>query len=176
MGPPPLRPADAALLAAARNQRWREALTLIKAGANPSARDAAGGCVLALAARDGQEELLRELLARGADANCSSEHGFTALGAAAFEGRVGTVRALLLQGADATRWGATGLAPLHLAALTGQVGVLQELLKAQQRGASVDLLSRQRETALDLAAAAGHGDAMDLLIARGADLAQAGRR
>ncbi len=43
-GPPWLRPSDAALLAAARAERWPEALRLIKTGqASPNVRDEAWG-------------------------------------------------------------------------------------------------------------------------------------
>ncbi len=174
MGPPPLRAADQALLAAVRNTRWREALELVKSGAaNPNTRDDVGGHALVLAARQGQDELLRELLRRGADVNRLGEDGFSALGAAAYEGRISTVRLLLRASADPKRLGASGQAPLHLAAQAGQLGALQELLRSHP---DVELLNRQRESAIDVAAAAGQQAVMDLLIERGADLARAGQR
>ena len=51
--------------------------------------------------------------------------------------------------------------------------MLSELLQA---GVSIEVLNRSRETALDVAAAAGQQEAMDLLIKAGANLDLAGRR
>ncbi len=173
-GPPWLRPSDAALLAAARAERWPEALRLIKTGqASPNVRDEAWGNALALAARAGQEELVRELIKRGADLDRVGEDGFTALGGAAFAGRRSVVRLLLLAGADVERLGASGQTALHLASLAGQLDVVDEMLRLK---VPLELLNRQRETALDVAAAAGQQDVMSRLIAAGADLALAGQR
>jgi hypothetical protein len=173
-GPPPLRPADAALLAAARAAQWAEVAQLLKSGqAAANARDATGGHALVVAARAGQDDLVRELLGRGAEIDRVGEDGFTALGAAAFGGRRSTVRLLVLAGADVERWGATGQTALHLASLAGQMGVLEELLRLH---VNVELLNRQRESALDVAAAAGQQDAMGHLIMAGADAQLAGQR
>ena len=173
-GAPLLRPADAALLAAARGARWADALQLLKSGqAGANAQDAAGGNTLVLAARSGQDELVRELIKRGANTERVGEDGFTALGAAAFAGHHGTVRLMLRAGVDPRRWGSTGQSALHLAAMTGQVPVLDELLRA---GLQTELLNRLRESALDVAAAAGQQDAMERLIKAGANLNLAGRR
>lgn len=179
LGPVPLRPADQALLAAARAGRWAEVLALLKPaeGAAPAAHgnaaDDAGGHALVLAAAAGQDAVLRALLQRGADIERRSDSGFTALGAAAFHGHRSAVRLLLRAGADPTRLGATGQTALHLASTAGQVDVVDALLKA---GVPTDLLNAHRETALDLAAAANHSAVMDLLIQGGADLRMAGRR
>ena len=173
-GPPVLRAGDAALLAAARTARWSEALQLLKAGqASANAQDEAGGHPLVLAARAGQDELVRDLLKRGTNTDRVGEDGFTALGAAAFAGRHSTVRLLVRAGVDVERWGATGQTALHLAALAGHVAVVDQLLRL---GVDVELLNRQRESALDVAANAGQQDAMERLIQAGADLFRAGRR
>jgi hypothetical protein len=174
-GPPALRDTDAALLMSARAGRWGEALQLLKsgqAGANP--QDDAGGHVLVLAARAGQDELVRELLKRGADTERIGEDGFTALGAAAFAGHRSTVRLLLRAGVDITRRGATGQTALHLAGIGGQVPVLEEMLRVQH--ADIELLNGHRESVLDVAGAANQQAAMDYLIQAGANLDQAGRR
>ena len=173
-GPPVLRAGDAALLAAARTARWSEALQLLKAGqASANAQDEAGGHPLVLAARAGQDELVRDLLKRGTNTDRVGEDGFTALGAAAFAGQRSTVRLLVRAGVDVERWGATGHTALHLAALAGHVTVVGELLRL---GVDVELLNRQRESALDVAANAGQQDVMERLIQAGADLVRAGRR
>lgn len=173
-GPPRLRPADAALLAAARAGRWAEALQLLKTGgAGANARDERQGHALVHAARAGQDELVQELVRRGAELDRGGDDGFTALGAAAFAGRRSTVRLLLRAGADPERWGASGQTALHLAAAAGRIDVIDEMLRAR---VDPELLNRQRESALDVAAAAGRDAAMDRLLAAGADAARAGRR
>jgi ankyrin repeat protein len=173
-GPPWLRPSDATFLAAARAQRWPEALRLLKAGqASPNARDEALGNALVLSARAGQEELVRELIKRGADIDRVGEDGFTALGGAAFAGHRSVVRLLVLAGADVERLGASGQTALHLAGLAGQLDVVDELLRLK---VPLELLNRLHETALDVAAAAGQQEVMSRLIEAGADLTQAGRR
>lgn len=173
-GPPHLREADRALLAAARAGRWAEALELVKSGrADANARDAAGGHVLVHAARAGQDELLGELIKRGAELDRIGDDGFTALGAAAFAGRRSSVRLLVRAGADATRWGATGQAALHLAAIAGQIGVIDELLRLK---VDIEGLNRQRESALDVAAGVGQQDSLGRLLEAGADPMLAGQR
>jgi ankyrin repeat protein len=173
-GPSPLRAADAALLAAARESRWADALQLLKSGqANANARDAIGGHALELAARAGQDDLVRELIKRGAEIDRVGEDGYTALGAAAFAGRRSTVRLLVLAGAEVERWGATGQTALHLASLAGQMDVLEELLRLK---ADIEMLNRQRESALDVAATAGQQAVMAKLIEAGADALHAGER
>lgn len=179
LGPVPLRPADLALLAAARAGRWAEVLALLTPAdrampaAHGNAADAAGGHALVLAAAAGQDAVLRALLQRGADIERRGDNGFTALGAAAFWGHRSAVRLLLRAGADPTRLGATGQTALHLASTAGHADVVGALLQA---GVPTDLLNAQRETALDLAAAANQSVVMDLLIQGGADLLMAGRR
>jgi ankyrin repeat protein len=173
-GPPHLRQADLALLAAVRLGSWAEALNLLKSGdANPNARDAMGAHALVPAARAGQDDLVREFIKRGADIDRPGDDGFTALGAAAFAGRRSTVRLLLLAGADLTRWGATGQTAFHLASLAGQLDVLDEMLRQK---APIEILNRQRESPLDVAANAGQLDAVDRLLQAGADPQLAGRR
>lgn len=172
-GPPHLRAAERELLAAARAARWTDVLALLKAGrVNVNARDVRGGSVLALAARDGQDSVVRELLARGADRDQASHEGFTPLGAAAFFGQRRTLRLLLRAGADARVPGATGQPPLHLAAMAGQLAILDELLA---HGVDPASLNRQRETALDVAAERGQQEAMGRLLDAGVDPTQAGR-
>jgi hypothetical protein len=173
-GPPWLRPSDTALLAACRAARWPEALRLVKSGQGwPDARDEASGSALVLAARAGQDELVREMIKRGVDIDRIGEDGFTALGGAAFSGRRSMVRLLILAGADVEKLGASGQAPLHLASLAGQLDVVDEMLRLK---VPFELLNRQRETPLDVAAAVGQQGVMDRLIEAGADLSLAGQR
>ncbi len=172
-GPPWLGAAERQLLEAARGGRWADVLALLKAGpVNVNARDARGGGVLALAARDGHDAAVRELLARGADRDQASHEGFTPLGAAAFYGRRSTLRLLLRAGADARVFGASGQTPLHLAAMTGRVDLVDELLAG---GVDAGILNRARESALDVAAEHGQQDTVGRLMGAGVDPKQAGR-
>jgi Ankyrin repeats (3 copies)/Ankyrin repeat len=178
LGPKPLRSADAALLAATRDARWADALQLLKTGqasANvgplPSGQPSAHALVLA--ARAGQDELVRALIQRGADINRLSDDGFHALGAAAMAGQRSTVRLLMLAGAEPEHFSATGQTALHLASLAGQIGVIEELLRLR---VNIEMLNRQRESALDVAAGADQQDVMARLLAAGADPLSAGRR
>jgi uncharacterized protein len=173
-GPPRLRDDDRALLAAARQGRWAEVLESVKSGrAHVNARDTAGSHALVLAARAGQDELVREMIQRGAELDRAGDDGFTALGAAAFAGRRSTVRLLVRAGADPARWGATGQSALHLAAFAGHIGVIDELLRLK---VDVEGLNRQRESALDIAANAGQQDVLGRLLEAGADALLAGQR
>lgn len=161
-GPPWLGTAEQQLLEAARASRWADVLALLKAGrVNVNIRDARGGGVLALAARDGHDAAVRELLARGADRDHLSHEGFTPLGAAAFYGRRSTLRLLLRAGADPRVFGASGQTPLHLAAMAGHVGLVDELLAG---GVDAGLLNRARATALEVAAERGQQDTMRRLM------------
>lgn len=172
-GPPVLGEPERRFLAAARAGRWAEVATALdQARLNVNARDARGGSVLALAARAGQDGLVRRLVARGADLERMADDGFTALGAAAFFGHRSTLRLLLDAGADPLRPGASGQPPLHLAAMAARDAIVKELLA---RGVEPASLNRARETALELAAERGHLDTMQLFLDAGVDPANAGR-
>ena len=170
----PLRAADAVLLDSARRGLWTQVATNLKQGmASANPRDLPGQHLLALAARAGQDEIVRMLLLRGADIDRVGSDGFTALGAAAFAGQRSTVRLLLRRGADPAVRGAGGQTALHLAAVAGQIDVVDEFLLQRT---DLELLNGQRESALDLAAAQGQLEVMDRLMKSGADLLLAGRR
>lgn len=183
-GPAPAQDADTALAALAKPRpsatlrtappdalEWERRLR--SANSFGPARARAIDAELAVAARAGQDERVRELLRRGGDPDLVGDDGFTALGAAAFSGRRSTVRLLLLAGADVRRLGASGQTALHLACIAGRVEVLQEFLRLD---VDIELLNRQGESALDLAAVAGRQDVMEQLLQAGADARRAGRR
>ncbi|MDT7838936.1 ankyrin repeat domain-containing protein [Aquabacterium sp. OR-4] len=180
LGPVPLSAADRALLAAAQAGRWAECQALINGSksepagrASATARDETGSHALPLAARAGQDELVRSLLRQGAEIDRHGSDGLPALAAAALAGQRSTVRLLLRAGADVARWSSGGQTALHLASVAGRLEVIDDLLRA---GVPVDLLNRQRETALDVASAANQVDAMGRLLEAGADTHKAGAR
>jgi hypothetical protein len=81
------------------------------------------------------------------------------------------VRALLREGVRATASNERGFPALHEAARLGDVAVMEALLDA---GAPVDMTEPPRKgllrTALEVAAGEGHVEALELLLARGANL------
>ena len=66
---------------------------LLKAGADPNAKDDRGFTVLLLAASTGRTAVVEALLAGGADVQAKSRVGATALMMAAFAGHAATVEA-----------------------------------------------------------------------------------
>lgn len=174
LGPALLRAADRALIEAAANGRWDDALALLKAGtAAANARDERGAHTLWLAAAAGRADVVKLLASQGAELDRPGADGLTPMGAAAWNGQRSTVQLLWRLGADVRVFSRNGQTPLHLAALAGHVEIVDDLLK---RGAPIELLNRGRETALDVAAFAMQDAVMDRLIQGGADLTMAGRR
>jgi len=172
--PVPWAPDQAALLEDARQGRWTQIAAAFKAGhATVNPRDAHGDHLLVLAARAGQDDLVRTLIRRGAVIDHVGSDGFTALGAAAFAGQRSTLRLLLRHGADPAVRGAGGQTVLHLAAVAGQLDIIDELVRQR---VDLELLNTQRESVLDLAATHGQLAVMDRLLKAGADLSNAGRR
>jgi ankyrin repeat protein len=174
LGPAGLRPADRALIAAACERRWDEALKLLRSReAAAGARDERGAHALGCAAAAGRDDVIQELARRGAQLDRLDDQGFTPLGQAAWQGRRSTVRLLLRLGADVAAFSRNGHTALHLAAVAGHVEIVSDLLA---RGVSIELLNRQRETAVDVAAAAQQDAVIDRLVQGGADLTRAGQR
>ncbi|MFN0184502.1 MAG: ankyrin repeat domain-containing protein [Aquabacterium sp.] len=172
--PPWVSDAGHQLIADTRAGRWPKVLAALKAGAaDPRVQDWAGANVLALAARAGQEDVLREMLQRGADLDRPGEDGFTALGAAAFQGHAAIAQRLLRAGADPAALGATGQTALHLAALSGRVGVIDALLRA---GVRPDLPNIRGDSAADIALRVHQDAALQRLLQAGARPPQVGVR
>ncbi len=108
------------------------------------------------------------LLKAGADPNVAEDHGVTPLARAAENASAAMVSKLLAAGADPNRAQANGLTPLITAAGTGNVAVIANLLEA---GAQVS--ARTEETgqmALMWATGNAHHDAIEMLLAAGADV------
>jgi ankyrin repeat protein len=174
LGPAPLQPAERALLDAACQGRWNEALRLVKTKqAGAAARAPDGTNALACAAAAGHDELVQELARRGAELDRLDAQGLTPLGHAAWRGQRSTVRLLLRLGADVAAFSRNGHTALHLAAIAGHEDIVSDLLA---RGVSIELLNRARESAVDVAAAAQQDRVLDRLVQGGADLTRAGRR
>lgn len=167
VGPRDYRPADFALLSAARRGDWAAATRLLKAGAQPNVRDVWGDTVLTHAAAAGEIEVVRALLAAGAHVGARGASGFTPLGAAALAGHHRVAGLLLRAGADVDAKSANGHVPLIDAVLLDRADVVAVLL-----GHRPDWQAFDRELgrhALSLAASLGHVKVLDQLLAAGFD-------
>ncbi|MDD5305486.1 MAG: ankyrin repeat domain-containing protein [Elusimicrobia bacterium] len=116
----------------------------------------------------GRQNLVRDLLAITPDLLRATSHdGWTLLHLAAFFGHVDLVRFLVGRGADLRAISRNQMAnqPLHSAVAGRRLAVAELLLRA---GANVNAPA-QTVTPLHLAAHAGHGPLVELLLAFGAD-------
>ncbi|CCG09693.1 ankyrin repeat domain-containing protein [Pararhodospirillum photometricum] len=121
------------------------------------------------AARQGNEEALRQWLAAGNPPDTPSPSGWTALLVAVARGHTALVERLLAHGADPSRPHAiTQVLPGHLAARAGHVPILARLLALAPatREARIPI---NGHTPLLQAAAWGRFDAVRFLLAQGAD-------
>ena len=124
--------------------------------------------LVAEAAQQGDEGVVRAALEQGADVNAAQGDGMTALHWAALRGDAEVVRMLLAAGADVnatTRL--NGHTPLLLAAEEGHAAVLTPLLQA---GADANDRTANGTSALMFAAGSGNLEAVDILLARGGEV------
>jgi ankyrin repeat protein len=143
------------------------------AGLTVDAQDSSGNTALVRASEKGHEDAVRLLLARSARQELQGNGGWTALHLAAYKGHAGIVEQLCAApGAAAavalrTRNGNT---PLMLAISHGGGGerLVVALLAVDTAGAAVNSQNGEGSTALMWASSIGHGDAVRLLLARGA--------
>jgi ankyrin repeat protein len=121
------------------------------------------------AARAGQTTRLRDLMAAGIDVNSVSPGGGTALAVAIDAGQAGAVQVLLEAGADVNARSAAGVTALQTAAGAGDPAIVALVLAARpDLEASCDQGPIQG-TALTWAACQGHTEAVQLLLAAGAN-------
>lgn len=119
------------------------------------------------AADAGDAPLLASLIDAGGPPDAVDADGISALFSAAMAGHQGCVDVLLKAGADPNLAPDDGFAPLHIAAEHGYAEIVAALLHAEAR---VDARrDATTELAFTSAAAEGHLDVLDLLLASGAD-------
>lgn len=161
--------------------RFRETIQLLFARGAAVKRD--GGFLLASAAADGNDEIIRVLFKRGVSANADAiAYGTkTALDAAIGFGRVSSVQLLLDNGASPNARSEDELTPLLILANTDSLGKVEtaEVSIARlllDKGADLNARTPTRsdkgygaETALSRASAQGKAALTEFLLERGAD-------
>jgi uncharacterized protein len=144
--------------------RARTVNQLLERGFDPNSMNPQGQVPLYLALRDGSPQVAEVLLGSPRlKVDTANAAGETPLMMAALRGELGWVRRLVELGAQVNRAGWT---PLHYAASGPEPSVVAYLL---DRGAIVDALAPNGNTALMMAARYGAIDSATLLVSRGAD-------
>ena len=176
------------LWAAGQNGSAAMVRRLLTAGANPNLALLAGETPLMVAARSGASDVVELLLTHGAEADASGARGQTALMWAVAQHHPSVVTVLLANGADVHArsdvWSQMLAVPPHgqpeynrqtlhggntalmFAARVGAAGSARPLIAA---GADVDDTDARGVSATTLAAHAGFGDLVDLLLEQGAE-------
>ena len=109
----------------------RTVVTLLKAGANPNARNSLGRTALMLSARYGRDQIAFALIESGANLDLLDEvYGHGALMVAARKGHVGIVKLLLDHGADAMATDHSGKTASDRAQAAGNAEIVQMLRRS----------------------------------------------
>ncbi|MBM3788261.1 MAG: hypothetical protein FJW30_28325 [Acidobacteria bacterium] len=139
---------------------------LLQSGEDANSRDDDGTTPLLWAAVRSNAEMTSILLEKGADPNLTNELGIGPLAMAITGGATGIAGMLLERGADPNAARENGETPLMIAARMGRVDLMQRLLA---KGANANAReSKFQQTALMWAA--GHPEAVQMLLKHGADV------
>ncbi len=141
--------------------------TLIKLGADVTARNKKGWTPLHLSSRRGHVEVIRTLFEHGPGVKAQAEDGSTALHLASRRGHVEVVYMFLERGTDVTVQDKCGSTPLHLASQWGHTEVTCMLL---EHGSGVAAQDKEESTLLHLASLQGHVEIARMLLKHGADI------
>lgn len=141
---------------------------LLGSPASAASKDENKRTPLHIAALIGSERMVRLLLLKGADVESLDKRGETPILKASQHGEVSVVRVLLGAGASVSiRSTSDDASPLDWAAYEGHMGVLRVLI---EHGMDVDSTSSKGYSALHRAAEHNQVEAIDLLVASGADI------
>lgn len=156
-----------ALHEAVRADHQGIAKDLLDGGASTAAKDADGNTPLHLAASGGRSGMVQLLMLNGSDKDAMDRYECTPLYLAVHRGHMAAAVALLVAGAD-TRLSPVHGSVVHIAAYKGHVGILRALI---EHGADVEAADFPRkETALHDAAKQNKIEAVDVLLAAGANI------
>lgn len=152
---------------------------LLRAGANKEAQDNMGKTALIVASGRNHEPVANELLSAGAKTEGETQDGSTALIVAASEGNIGLVQLLLSHNANIEAKDAKGRSALILASGRGCRGMLSRRIENANYSKIVELLlsrhanesicDQEGFTALMYAVSFNHKDAVNFLLAAGAN-------
>ncbi len=156
-----------ALLWAAYHDDLKTGTSLIKAGANPNAKNRYGVTALSLTCQNGNGEFVKLLLDAGADPSARLNGGESPLMTAARTGRPEAVKHLLNAGAAVNTTEHRGQTALMWAAAEGNTEVVTMLLEA---GADKSISLRSGYNALFFAVREGRTEAALKLINSGMDV------
>ncbi|KAL3937966.1 MAG: hypothetical protein SGBAC_007027 [Bacillariaceae sp.] len=143
---------------------------LIESGANVDEAAASEVTALWLSASEGRVDAMKELLEKNADASNTRVDGISALMTAAVGGHVEAVQLLLEHGADPIHTDRDGLTPLMNAAENGSVEIMRALVERTDDQAYVNMMSNTGFSALIVASAHGHLEAVEYLVASGSEV------
>jgi uncharacterized protein len=164
------------LIQAALANRVEIVKLLVEAGAKTDKANAQGETALSAAAFNANSELAELLLKRGAAPDTVDATGKSVIVYAAARGAAHIVEKLLDAGVDPNRRYRSELTALMWAAGHADNVVNNEGLRTVklllERGATLDLADDRGRTALMIAAALGHGEIAQALVAAGADRAK----
>ncbi|MCA8945826.1 MAG: ankyrin repeat domain-containing protein [Planctomycetes bacterium] len=150
---------------------------LIRYGADVNQRNKNDGTALMTALAEKNDRNLRRLLEAGAKQRGIASNDATALSMAGFQGSVECARILLEFGADPMELDGEGRTALHAAAGSpsgGSTEVLRLLLAHLPNREAVDVQNSTGRTPLEAAVVVGNADAVEVLIAAGANVAGEG--
>ena len=143
---------------------------LLSKGADVNAAASSEVTALWLAASEGRSEVMKILFKKGADATNARVDGITALMTASVGGHSDAVSILLQNGADPTVTDNDGLTPLMNAAENGTIATMKLLVEHANDPAYISIMSSTGFTALIIASAHGHPDAVEYVVDAGADI------
>lgn len=154
-----------AILLAIKEDHVQTVVSYIDKGMNPNSPDATGKPFLLTAAEKGDSDLVYTFVSSGAWVDTDDSDGKTPLMAAVIGGHSDIVTLLLDRKANPNlavkRGAAQGMTPLLFAAERGNTDILLKLLKS---GAAPNLKDVKGRSALMLAAASGHEQAVETLL------------
>lgn len=156
-----------ALMAAAAAGAPKLLARLIAAGADPATANFKGAPAIIYAAWKGNPDVVRALIAQQVSLEHAASNGWTAMTMASAKGNVEAIRALIKADALIDPPDVYGWTPLMRAANLGRLNVVRVLVR--EGNASVTRYNASRQTALHLAAAAGHQEIYEFLVAAGAN-------
>ncbi|MFZ2019857.1 MAG: ankyrin repeat domain-containing protein [Methyloceanibacter sp.] len=164
---------SSALFQAAENGRLPVVKLLVERGANVGLPGRSGITPLAAAAYMGSVPIIELLMEKGADAKTPDNTGKAAIIYAAGRGFSPVVHLLLDHGVDVNaRYGNDLTALMWAAGYSEEAGVQDAIAVTTMlldSGGHIDDADNRGRTALMIAAELNHAEAVDLLIARGAD-------